>query len=121
MTPVRDPHTNSPNTDLSQLATPNSYEKHTQSHAHTLVLAEVDGELEMEDVAPPPCDVAEPLVVVCGADSSVCRSEAQVEGGREAEFAPPLPEDRPPSPPPLPSSPPPHPPQTISYVSFLID
>ncbi|KAJ4755317.1 Tudor/PWWP/MBT domain-containing protein [Rhynchospora pubera] len=108
VTPEQDPHAISPSTDLTQMVTPNSNEKHTQSNVHTLVLAEVDGELEMEDVAPPPCDPAEPLAV-SGADSSVSVPEVQVEGGQVGEFAPPLPEDRPPSPPPLPSSPPPPP------------
>ncbi|XP_078171576.1 protein HUA2-LIKE 3-like isoform X2 [Carex rostrata] len=108
VTPERGPHAISPHTDFTQMATPNSNEKHAQSHVHTLVLAEVDGELEMEDVAPLPCDPAEPLVVSV-VDSLVSGAEAQVEGSREADFAPPLPEDRPPSPPPLPSSPPPPP------------
>lgn len=129
MTPERGPHAISPHTDFTQMATPNSNEKHAQTHVHTLVLAEVDGELEMEDVAPLPCNPAEPLVVSV-VDSLVSGAEAQVEGSREADFAPPLPEDRPPSPPPLPSSPPPPPSlppppplpplQVISYVSSFM-
>lgn len=108
VTPERGPDAISPHTDLIQMTTPNSNKKHTQLHVHTLVLAEVDGELEMEDVAPPPCDPAEQLGV-SAADSLVNGAEAQVEGSQEMDFAPPLPEDRPPSPPPLPSSPPPPP------------
>jgi hypothetical protein len=127
VTPERGPGAISPHTDLTQMATPNSNEKHTQSHVHTLVLAEVDGELEMEDVSPPPCDPAEPLVV-SGANTLVIGAKAQAKGTQEADFAPPLPEDRPPTPPPLPASPPPPPllpsppplpPQVIPYVSSI--
>lgn len=77
---------------------------------HRLVLEDVDGELEMEDVAPP-----------CGheASQSTCNNKGaetssncnhKCEQNNLLSFAPPLPEERPPSPPPLPSSPPPMPP-----------
>lgn len=54
---------------------------------HPHILEEVDGELEMEDVAPS-CD-------------------SDVNAGSSVPFVPPLPEELPPSPPPLPVSPPP--------------
>ncbi|KAG9457411.1 hypothetical protein H6P81_001919 [Aristolochia fimbriata] len=57
-----------------------------EKHRH--ILEDVDGELEMEDVAPP-CDM-------------------EIESGYQSvAFVPPLPEEMPPSPPPLPASPPP--------------
>ncbi|KAK8960313.1 ENHANCER OF AG-4 protein 2 [Platanthera guangdongensis] len=79
------------------------------ANKHRLVLEDVDGELEMEDVAPS-----------CGLEPS--RSSCHVKGveilsysnnkcpqNNICSFDPPLPEERPPSPPPLPSSPPPVP------------
>ncbi|KAG0481026.1 hypothetical protein HPP92_011884 [Vanilla planifolia] len=83
--------------DNEKAVTPKTSEK------HRLILEDVDGELEMEDVAPP-CghDVVSSCFVggVNGVKSSsnICKNNA-------FSFAPPLPEDRPPSPPPLPSSP----------------
>ncbi|KAL5217439.1 hypothetical protein ABZP36_018123 [Zizania latifolia] len=75
----------------------------TDKHHH--ILEEVDGELEMEDVAPP--SEVEP--------STRCRPEQSDTKGiasdqNTSDIGPPLPDDRPPSPPPLPSSPPPVPP-----------
>ncbi|KAJ3683845.1 hypothetical protein LUZ60_014072 [Juncus effusus] len=90
VTPEHDPHI-SPETN-------NTTNQTTHTH-HTLVLAEVDGELEMEDVAP----------------SETVEKGAEMLGTRSV-FTPPLPEDQPPSPPPLPASPPPPPPgSNISY------
>ncbi|KAI3948232.1 hypothetical protein MKX01_014831 [Papaver californicum] len=76
-------------------ATPTSIP--TVKHRH--ILEDVDGELEMEDVAPS----------CIGDIDSVHISQGQYEQRLHMPFAPPLPEDRPPSPPPLPSSPPPLP------------
>ncbi|XP_026453914.1 protein HUA2-LIKE 2-like [Papaver somniferum] len=76
-------------------ATPTSIP--TIKHHH--ILEAVDGELEMEDVAPS----------CIGDIDSVHISQGQYEQRLQLPFAPPLPEDRPPSPPPLPSSPPPLP------------
>ncbi|XP_062215550.1 protein HUA2-LIKE 2-like [Phragmites australis] len=72
---------------------------------HRRILEDVDGELEMEDVAPP----SEVEV------STKCRPEQRgtksaTSDPRPSDVGPPLPIDRPPSPPPLPSSPPPVPP-----------
>ncbi|XP_076901147.1 protein HUA2-LIKE 2-like [Bidens hawaiensis] len=58
---------------------------------HTHVLEDVDGELEMEDVAP-----------TCEGEFTVTADVAKVA------HLPPLPSDLPPSSPPLPNSPPPH-------------
>ena len=71
---------------------------------HTHVLEDVDGELEMEDVAPSrEAEVTVPTNKVVGT------SNHQV-GIHPPLFAPPLPKDLPPSSPPLPNSPPPPPP-----------
>ncbi|GJN31519.1 hypothetical protein PR202_gb19928 [Eleusine coracana subsp. coracana] len=84
---------------------------HVEKHRH--ILEEVDGELEMEDVAPP----SEVEV------STKCRQEqsddskAATSDQRPLDVGPPLPVDRPPSPPPLPSSPPPVPPHLPAPVS----
>ncbi|KAG5231841.1 HUA2 protein [Salix suchowensis] len=64
---------------------------------HTHILEDVDGELEMEDVAPS-----------CEAEMS--STSGLLEQCLPQPFAPPLPQDVPPSSPPLPSSPPPPPP-----------
>ncbi|CAL9055237.1 unnamed protein product [Musa banksii] len=66
------------------------------------VLEDVDVELEMEDVSPP--------VKMNSSGSYTIHSHHQTDQQHLLPFAPPLPEDRPPSPPPLPSSPPPPPP-----------
>ena len=62
---------------------------------NTCILEDVDGELEMEDVAPQ-CPNRE-----------VSASEPGKQPSSPVALAPPLPADKPPSPPPLPSSPPP--------------
>ncbi|KAL4038725.1 hypothetical protein IC575_002349 [Cucumis melo] len=72
------------------------------------ILEDVDGELEMEDVAPP-CEVE-----ISSSNSVVVNAIEAVDNKFEQHFpppmAPPLPQDVPPSCPPLPSSPPPQPP-----------
>lgn len=68
---------------------------------HSHILEDVDGELEMEDVAPT-CDVE--------ASSNPGVDTVQISHDRLLPFVPPLPQDLPPSSPPLPSSPPPPPP-----------
>lgn len=72
------------------------------------ILEDVDGELEMEDVAPP-CEVE-----MSSSNSVVVNAVEAVHDKFEQHFslpmAPPLPQDVPPSCPPLPSSPPPQPP-----------
>ncbi|KAK2990519.1 hypothetical protein RJ640_019799 [Escallonia rubra] len=77
----------------------------TEKRSH--ILEDVDGELEMEDVAPS-CDVdmSSNSARVITADTSHRRFENHFP----PPFAPPLPMDVPPSSPPLPKSPPPPPP-----------
>ncbi|CAM0152779.1 unnamed protein product [Urochloa decumbens] len=74
-----------------------------EKHRH--ILEEVDGELEMEDVAPP-SDIE--VTIKCRPEQSgtICTASEK----HPSDVGPPLPVDRPPSPPPLPSSPPPVPP-----------
>ncbi|KAI7755500.1 hypothetical protein M8C21_031674 [Ambrosia artemisiifolia] len=67
---------------------------------HTHVLEDVDGELEMEDVAP----ICEGEVTV----TALLAKAAEVSQLHLQQQLPPLPEDLPPSSPPLPKSPPPH-------------
>ncbi|KAJ9187667.1 hypothetical protein P3X46_003095 [Hevea brasiliensis] len=76
---------------------------------HTHILEDVDGELEMEDVAPS-CEVEGSSAVGIAAVNSVCNLQNQLELHFPLPFAPPLPQDVPPSSPPLPTSPPPPPP-----------
>lgn len=76
---------------------------------HRHILEDVDGELEMEDAAP-----------TCETELTSSSSAAQMtttmpqnhfkHNNLQLPFAPPLPQDVPPSSPPLPSSPPPPPP-----------
>lgn len=69
---------------------------------HRLVVEEVNGDLEMEDVAP--SSEAE--------TSSACQpdlTDARCTTNQNLDSVPPLPDDKPPTPPPLPSSPPPVP------------
>jgi hypothetical protein len=79
---------------------------------HRRILEEVDGELEMEDVAPP-SEVE--LSTKCQQEQSDSKSSTSDQ--RPSDIGPPLPVDRPPSPPPLPSSPPPVPPPLPAHVS----
>ncbi|CAL1362045.1 unnamed protein product [Linum trigynum] len=70
---------------------------------HTHILEDVDGELEMEDVAP--------ICEVEMSSSTNNASHGQFEQHFPSQYAPPpLPQEMPPSCPPLPSSPPPPPP-----------
>ncbi|XP_072974602.1 protein HUA2-LIKE 3-like [Typha angustifolia] len=78
--------------------TQNSSEKHRH------ILEDIDGELEMEDVAPP--FETEVRSVSQLATSDKC-AENQSDQHQAPDFTPPLPNETPPSPPPLPSSPPP--------------
>lgn len=80
-----------------------------EKHRH--ILEDVDGELEMEDVAPPSEAVA--------STSNAVSTESQIQDVPPRStvgvpFAPPLPQDVPPRSPPLPTSPPP-PPPPISF------
>jgi hypothetical protein len=72
---------------------------------HRRILEEVDGDLEMEDVAPP-SEVE--VSTKCRQEQSDIKSATTDQ--RPSDVGPPLPVDRPPSPPPLPSSPPVPPP-----------
>ncbi|XP_062211329.1 protein HUA2-LIKE 2-like isoform X2 [Phragmites australis] len=78
---------------------------------HRRILEEVDGELEMEDVAPP-SEVE--VSTKCRPDQSDTKSTSDQY---PSDVGPPLPNDRPPSPPPLPSSPPPVPPPPPAPIS----
>ncbi|PUZ41025.1 hypothetical protein GQ55_9G470200 [Panicum hallii var. hallii] len=72
---------------------------------HRRILEEVDGELEMEDVAPP-SEIE--VTTKCRPEQS--GTNCTTSDQRPSDVGPPLPVDKPPSPPPLPSSPPPVPP-----------
>ncbi|MFS8014500.1 putative PWWP domain, CID domain-containing protein [Helianthus anomalus] len=72
---------------------------------HTHVLEDVDGELEMEDVAP---THEGRVIVTAPVEKAVGTSHHQLP-----QHLPPLPQDLPPSFPPLPSSPPPPPPASL--------
>lgn len=80
---------------------PEEREANSAVEKHRHILEDVDGELEMEDVAPSEIEM-----------SSTCNgTQDQPVKHYEMPIAPPLPQDMPPSsPPPPPSSPPPHPP-----------
>ncbi|WCJ21497.1 Tudor/PWWP/MBT domain-containing protein [Euphorbia peplus] len=91
------PEHNNPGTPEDQENTP-AIEKHTH------ILEDVDGELEMEDVAPS-CEVEVNSTGVSGVNDLHHQLEHVPQ-----PYAPPLPQDIPPSSPPLPSSPPPLPP-----------
>ncbi|XP_047334417.1 protein HUA2-LIKE 3-like [Impatiens glandulifera] len=83
---------------------------------HTRVLEEVDGELEMEDVAPS-CDAETASISNAGLGPSNVLH--QFDKPASLPFLPPLPVDMPPSSPPLPISPPPPlPPTGASLVPF---
>lgn len=82
----------------------------TGKHRH--ILEEVDGELEMEDVAP--CEV-ELGATAASTDNTALNT--QHSGEQFTSFIPPLPHEVPPRAPPLPSSPPPPPPPPPPSVS----
>ncbi|XP_038971811.1 protein HUA2-LIKE 2-like isoform X2 [Phoenix dactylifera] len=88
----------------------------TEKHRH--ILEDVDGELEMEDVAPP-CEVEASSSCRDSVADTICNNHNQPDQHHSLPFAPPLPEDRPPSPPPLPSSPPPLPPPCSAAFSAV--
>ncbi|KAG0546115.1 hypothetical protein BDA96_02G419900 [Sorghum bicolor] len=81
---------------------------------HQLLLEEVDGELEMEDVAPSSGAEAS---TVCQED--LTNNDTSIGTAQHLSSVPPLPDDKAPSPPPLPSSPPPlpRPPYLVSQDS----
>lgn len=95
--------------------TPGNDNEESQMHLekHRRILEEVDGELEMEDVAPP-SEVE--VSTKCQQERSADRKSATSDQC-PSDVGPPLPVDRPPSPPPLPSSPPPVPPPMHAPVS----
>lgn len=78
-----------------------------EKHRH--ILEDVDGELEMEDVAPY-CEVETGSSFHVAEVNAVQTLHNQYEQHVPMPFAPPLPQDVPPSSPPLPLSPPPPPP-----------
>nr|CAD1833595.1 unnamed protein product [Ananas comosus var. bracteatus] len=90
----------------------------TSAEKHRHILEDVDGELEMEDVAPPCEDEGNPPSQVAKGDGA-CASIHQPGCQDPQDFPPPLPEDTPPSPPPLPSSPPPSFPPCPAPVSSV--
>ncbi|KAJ4957346.1 hypothetical protein NE237_014129 [Protea cynaroides] len=73
---------------------------------HRHILEDVDGELEMEDVAPC-CEVELNSIYKGAGVEALHTSHCQLDQCISLPFAPPLPEDVPPTPPPLPTSPPP--------------
>lgn len=78
-----------------------------EKHRH--ILEDVDGELEMEDVAPS-CEVETSSSFHVAEVNAMQTLHNHCEQHVPVPFAPPLPQDVPPSSPPLPSSPPPPPP-----------
>lgn len=89
----------------------------TEKRRH--ILEDVDGELEMEDVAPSEIEMSSTSVVP-GANT-VQTSQEQSDQHFPLPFAPPLPHDVPPSSPPLPTSPPPPPPPPPSIPRPVSD
>ncbi|KAG8663415.1 protein HUA2-LIKE 2 isoform X1 [Manihot esculenta] len=89
--------------------TPEELEIMPAVEKHTHILEDVDGELEMEDVAPS-CEVEAGSTGGIAGVNSVRNLHDQLEEHFPLPFAPPLPQDVPPTSPPLPTSPPPPPP-----------
>lgn len=89
--------------------TPEELEIMPAVEKHTHILEDVDGELEMEDVAPS-CEVEAGSTGGIAGVNSVRNLHDQLEEHFPLPFAPPLPQDVPPKSPPLPTSPPPPPP-----------
>ncbi|PNT77385.1 hypothetical protein BRADI_1g61937v3 [Brachypodium distachyon] len=81
-----------------------------EKHRH--ILEEVDGELEMEDVAPPSEAEASTTYQLEQSDTNCTTSEHH-----PSDSGPPLPDNGPPSSPPLPSSPPPIPPPPPVHIA----
>ena len=90
----------------------------TPNEKHRHILEDVDGELEMEDVAPPFGVEASSSCHVSGSET-VSDGHYQYKQHQSLPCAPPLPEDLPPSPPPLPSSPPPTAPPCTAALSLV--
>uniref|UniRef100_A0A5B6ZAG8 Putative HUA2-like protein 3 n=2 Tax=Davidia involucrata TaxID=16924 RepID=A0A5B6ZAG8_DAVIN len=88
-----------------------------EKHRH--ILEDVDGELEMEDVAPSFEAEMSSTSNVAGVNT-LQTSHHQFEQQFQHPFAPPLPNDVPPSSPPLPTSPPPPPPLPSSAVADTV-
>nr|XP_023886611.1 protein HUA2-LIKE 3 isoform X1 [Quercus suber] len=88
-----------------------------EKHRH--ILEDVDGELEMEDVAP--CEIETSSSFHVAEVNAIQTSNNQCEQHVPLPFAPPLPQDVPPSSPPLPSSPPPPPPPPPPVPSAMSD
>lgn len=85
-----------------------------EKHRH--ILEDVDGELEMEDVAPSSDAV---VSTSHSAGTDILHTSHHSTGNpASALFAPPLPKDVPPMSPPLPVSPPPPPPLPVPHTSF---
>ncbi|KAF2314899.1 hypothetical protein GH714_037109 [Hevea brasiliensis] len=89
--------------------TPEERETTPAVEKHTHILEDVDGELEMEDVAPS-CEVEAGSTGGIAGVNSVQNLHNQLEQLFPLPFVPPLPQDVPPTSPPLPTSPPPPPP-----------
>ncbi|XWS31608.1 hypothetical protein CRYUN_Cryun23aG0090900 [Craigia yunnanensis] len=88
--------------------TPEEQEANPATEKRRHILEDVDGELEMEDVAPSEIEMSS----TSGAAGVNTAQTSREQGDQHfpLPFAPPLPYDVPPSSPPLPSSPPPPPP-----------
>ncbi|XWS36270.1 hypothetical protein CRYUN_Cryun20dG0070900 [Craigia yunnanensis] len=84
--------------------TPEEQEANTTTEKHRHILEDVDGELEMEDVAP---EIEMSSNNGAAGVNTARTSRKQCDQHFPLPFAPPLPHDMPPSSPPLPSSPPP--------------
>ncbi|OMP04990.1 Tudor/PWWP/MBT superfamily protein [Corchorus olitorius] len=82
------------------LRTPDEKETNTANEKRRHILEDVDGELEMEDVAPE-------IEMTSSGGIGVNIAQTSHDQNPPLPFAPPLPHDVPPSSPPLPSSPPP--------------
>ncbi|XVF21811.1 hypothetical protein REPUB_Repub12eG0122100 [Reevesia pubescens] len=85
--------------------TPDEQEANPATEKRRHILEDVDGELEMEDVAPSEIEMSS-TSDVAGVDTAQTSRE-RCDQHFPLPFAPPLPHDVPPSSPPLPSSPPP--------------
>ncbi|XP_022758176.1 protein HUA2-LIKE 2-like isoform X1 [Durio zibethinus] len=85
--------------------TPEKQEANPATEKRRHILEDVDGELEMEDVAP--SEIERSLISGATGVNTAQTSREQCDQHFPLPFAPPLPQDVPPSSPPLPSSPPP--------------
>ena len=87
--------------------TPEEQEANTATEKQRHILEDVDGELEMEDVAP---EIEMSSTNGAAGVNTAQTLQEQCDQHFSLPVAPPLPHDVPPSSPPLPSSPPPPPP-----------